>query len=290
MPQREEIAAPVFPVARRPPLDGPPMKVTTEASAAELAAMIAHVEAQWRRLGDETPHWSVIVNPDFLPENIAANETRFYETGRDPVHVLRRVAARCGVTLDGTGRCFELGCGVGRVSLWLAREFGEIIAADVSPVHLELAGEALARRGVQNVRLVRLDSVSLDTIPAFDAFVSVIVLQHNPPPVAVALLDAALRKLRPGGIAYFQVPTYGPAYTFNIADYLASTEDRAGMEMHVLPQPRVFELLRRNDCDLLECREDNSVGDHEGFVSNIFFARKRDARTLDSVDSAAPTR
>jgi hypothetical protein len=45
--------------------------------------------------------------------------------------------------------------------------------------------------------------------------------------------------------------------------------------MHVLPQSSVFEILARNGCDLLECREDDSVGDHEGFVSNTFFARKR---------------
>lgn len=270
-------AAADFGPVRIKPRDGPPMRVAVDAGPDGLSAMLAHIEARWRELGDLAPHWSVLTNPDFLPENIAANEPRFYETGAGDVHVLRQTAARCGVTLDGAGRCFELGCGVGRVSVWLAKEFAEVVAADVSPAHLRLAAEALARFQVSNVRLVRVESLGLETIPEFDTFFSVIVLQHNPPPIAAALLDTILRKLRPGGIAYFQVPTYGPAYSFGVAEYLSGMERRIGMEMHVLPQPAVFEILRRNGCDLLECREDDAVGDHEGFVSNSFFARKRGA-------------
>jgi SAM-dependent methyltransferase len=268
-------AAPADPgPGRIKPRDGPPLEVAVDASPEALSAMLAHIEARWRELGDAAPHFSVITNPDFLPQNIAGNEARFFETGAHDVNVLRQTAARCGVTLDGAGRCFELGCGVGRVSVWLAKEFAEVVAADVSPAHLSLAAETLARFGVSNVRLVRLESLGLDTISEFDAFFSVIVLQHNPPPVAAVLLDAALRKLRPGGIAYFQVPTYGPAYRFGVAEYLSRMDKQVGMEMHVLPQPAVFEILRRNRCDLLECREDDAVGDHEGFVSNSFFARK----------------
>jgi SAM-dependent methyltransferase len=259
------------------PRDGPPMQVAVDASPEELSAMLAHIETRWRELGDDAPHWSVITNFDFAPQNIAANETRFYETGAVDVHMLRQTAARCGVTVDRTGRCFELGCGVGRDSVWLAQEFAEVVAADVSPPHLRLAAEALARLHVENVRLVRLDSLALEAIPKFDVFFSVLVLQHNPPPVAAALLDTVLRKLRPGGIASFQVPTYGPAYRFSVAEYLSRMDSRAGMEMHLLPQPAVFEILRRNGCDLLECREDGAVGNHEGFVSNSFFARKRGA-------------
>ncbi|HEY1747976.1 MAG TPA: methyltransferase domain-containing protein [Xanthobacteraceae bacterium] len=256
-------------------LDGPPMSVELDASPEELSAMVAHLKVQWEQLGNRAPHWSVVVDPDFLPENIAAHESRFYETGHDPVHVLRRTAARCGVALDSASRCFELGCGVGRVTVWLAGEFAEVIGGDISQAHLNLATKALTQRSISNVRLVRLEDLALDAIPEFDVFVSVIVLQHNPPPVAAALLNMALRKLRPGGIAYFQVPTYGPAYAFSVSEYLAQIEKSNGMEMHILPQGVIFEILNRNGCDLVECRENDAVGDHEGFVSNLFFARKR---------------
>ncbi|MGH7093257.1 MAG: hypothetical protein ACREFB_06960, partial [Stellaceae bacterium] len=124
-----------------------------------------------------------------------------------------------------------------------------------------------------DVRLACLTGPGLCEFPEFDVLVSTIVLQHNPPPIAALMLDAALRKLRPGGVALFQVPTYGPRYRFVAEDYLAHLGE--GMEMHVLPQHAIFEIFERTGCRLLECREDAAVGNHEGFVSNTFFVRKR---------------
>ena len=83
-----------------------------------------------------------------------------------------------------------------------------------------------------------------------------------------------MAKLRPGGIAYFQVPTYGPKYRFNIEEYVAGTAAITNMEMHVLPQPALFDILRRNSCELLECREDSLINNCDGMISNSIFARK----------------
>src|SRR5271169_236009 len=49
---------------------------------------------------------------------------------------------------------------------------------------------------------------SLARLTNVDLFFSIIVLQHNPPPVILGILDAAFAGLRPGGLAFFQVPTY----------------------------------------------------------------------------------
>ena len=42
------------------PLDTPAIHVETEVDEAGLAALLAHTERTWTRLGDEEPHWSVI--------------------------------------------------------------------------------------------------------------------------------------------------------------------------------------------------------------------------------------
>jgi hypothetical protein len=43
----------------------------------------------------------------------------------------------------------------------------------------------------------------LAQIGGFDFFYSVIVLQHNPPPVIVHMLKTVFAQLNPGGIGYF---------------------------------------------------------------------------------------
>ena len=99
------------------------------------------------------------------------------------------------------------------------------------------------------------------------------MLQHNPPPVIASILDKLLGRLRPGGIAFFQVPTFQPGYRFSVADYLADSESGKRMEMHVLPQPYVFQIGLRNDCEPVEVSPDSLTGSN--FTSNTFLLRKR---------------
>jgi SAM-dependent methyltransferase len=258
------------------PLDWPPIEVEVNTSSSNLSAMMRHVEANWRVLGASDPHWSVITHEAFRASNIAQTEKLFYESGKGYTDVLRRTAERCGVDLSGFGRCLELGCGVGRLTIWLADLFERVVAADISPAHLALARQALDSYQRTNVDLVHLDSFSaLEAVPEFDVFISVIVLQHNPPPLIAALLKTVLEMLRPGGIAYFQVPTYLVDYRFRINEYLQNTSPIGGIEMHLIPQSWLFEILEQSGCRLLECREDYWTGIYE-MISNSIFAKKRE--------------
>ena len=87
------------------------------------------------------------------------------------------------------------------------------------------------------------------------------------------LLTRLLGKLRPGGIAYFQIPTYIPGYTFSAEKYLASQANNR-IEMHVFPQPDLHELVRRCGCRLLEMREDGSAGESPKVISNTLLIEK----------------
>ena len=258
------------------PLNWPPIEVEVDASDLQRSAMMRHVEANWHNLGLADPHWSVLTNEAYRASNIVRTEEHFYESGKPHIERLRRTAERCGIGLTEFKRCFELGCGVGRLSIWLADLFGEVVAADISPAHLALAQQALDRFERTNVNLVHLDSFgALEAIPEFDVFISIIVLQHNPPPLIAATLKTVLTRLRPGGIAYFQVPTYRTKYRFRIDEYLSDASATRGMEMHVMPQHLLFDILRQAGCQLLECREDGSTGNYDT-ISNSILARKQE--------------
>jgi SAM-dependent methyltransferase len=112
-----------------------------------------------------------------------------------------------------------------------------------------------------------------DAMPHFDLFTSLIVLQHNPPPVIALLLERILRKLRPGGTAYFQVPTFIADYHFVVGEYLGQPNPMGRIEMHALPQRVLFDIIERCGCRLLEIREDDEAGGGP-IVSNTIFLSK----------------
>lgn len=256
----------------------PPIQVDLSVSNEQLDVMVARVERSFRHLGETEPHWSVLAAEKYKAANIATIpwvEAEFWDSGQIDVEDLVETVARCGLNFAEYEDCFELGCGVARVTIWLARRFRKVVAADISCSHLKIAEETASRFHVQNVSFLPILSPSILDVDSFDVFFSIITLQHNPPPVIRLLLITALRKLRPGGIAYFQIPTYRRGYSFEVEKYLAQEVNIGGPpEMHVLPQPELLEAIEIAGCRLLEMREDDAAGGN-GHISNRLLVRKQ---------------
>lgn len=262
----------------RPPLLGrhmlaAPANVQLDGPADQLAAMFDRVSATWRRLGDEEPHWSVLTQEQFLCENLAENMSAFYRSGEDGVWMLEAFLARAGLSLDASWTCVELGCGVGRITSALARRVARVHGYDVSEPHLRIARDHAAGEGLANASFTALTRIDdLSALEPFDVFFSVIVLQHNPPPVMLATLDRIFAAMKPGGVGFFQLPTYMKGYAFEWESYLA--QPIGGMEMHMLPQRAIFALLERHGIRCLEVQEDSFAGDPAIFCSNSFLVQK----------------
>lgn len=263
------------PAARRPAVLGAPMQVELHAAPEQMAALFAKVSQQWHHLGDTEPHWSVITSQSYLQSQIGESVQAFYASGHTELAELRAALARAGLCGDRFGTCLELGCGVGRVTAALAPHCTQVWGVDISAPHLKHAADHMAAQGLQNVHLHQAKTVDdVVPVPAFDLLYTRIVLQHNPPPIMVRLLQQLLAHLSPGGVAYFQVPTYRQGYRFSIAEYLAC-DNTTGMEMHYLPQTALWQLLDQAGCTLLELREDDAIGASAQAVSHTVLARKR---------------
>lgn len=254
------------------PLDWPPIDVVTEMDPIQAAAMVAHVEATWRKLGETEPYWSVLSVPQFRSNSFDEHEDEFNNAGQADVLNFRRFADRLGTDLSQFKCCLELGSGVGRLTRQLAGLFPRVIATDISDAHLSILKRELQTSAVEAV-LVNTPT-AIDALSDYDVFFSLIVLQHNPPPIMAYILRTVLGKLKPGGIAYFQLPTYKKGYSFEPNAYLQNLTSSGEMEMHVLPQNVVFDIAASRDCKVLEVREDGYTGDISG-ISNTFFLQKR---------------
>ena len=112
-------------------------------------------------------------------------------------------------------------------------------------------------------------------------FFSLIVLQHNPPPIICDILESAFDGLASGGIAFFQVPTYGLGYKFALQDYYEGQYNRSDMEIHFVPQHEIFRLFCRHDVSLLKCvRITASETMIDGFRTRSWLGRGNNGRGM----------
>lgn len=270
------IAAPEFVSMRVPVQANPLAKVPRhdiEVDAGDkLKLLLDRVYRIWSRLGEDDPYYSVLTFDRFHQDQIDGHMEEFFSSGQRDIERLALCLGRNSVKAD-IRRVVELGCGVGRLTGLLAERFPSVIGLDVSKPHLELARQVCERQNRRNVELRQVRSMAdLESLPEIDLFFTLIVLQHNPPPVIVAILERVASRIAPGGLMYFQVPTYLPGYRFRVQEYLDSPEAPA-IEMHAVPQRAILRLLADAGLRLIEVVEDDCTG-IQGAISNTFLAQK----------------
>ena len=111
----------------------------------------------------------------------------------------------------GRTRALDFGCGVGRITLALARRFDEVVGIDISSTMIKRAREIGA--GVPNCRFAVGDEAELRALPdeQFDFVLSLLVLQHLPSSEEAERHVVELtRTLSRGGALVLQVPSRLP--------------------------------------------------------------------------------
>ena len=248
--------------------------VETQVSDEVLGMMFDRIQKEWAGLGEKEPYWSVVTQPEYTMQDFEQNRDKFFQSGDGLTYLFLSALRRNGINPNLIDTCLEVGCGVGRITAHLAKNFTKVIGVDISKPHLDIAGEYLKNINTNNVELQQWkDMRSLYQIPRVDAVYSVITLQHNPPPVSAWILTMLLNALNPGGVAYFQMATYRTGYLFEAERYL-NLPAQANFEMHFLPQKEIFKIISAANCTVLEIREDPFIGNEEVMLSNTFLVQK----------------
>lgn len=247
--------------------------VEVEASRDQMKKLLERTSLTWGELGYNEPHWSVLTDEAFTRGNIGQNLHEFYQTG---IYEIRRVGAllrRNGLDFDKKWTAIDFGCGVGRLSSALADQVGHVHGVDISEGHIRSAKFYLNKFGKENVSFTQIKAVEdIDDLPKVDFLLTLIVLQHNSPPVINAMLQKLLRRLKPGGVAVFQIPVYRFKYEFSVEKYLSQLRN-LDMEMHPLPPRYIFKAISDAKCDVLEVREDLHAYMRD-IISQTFLVRK----------------
>lgn len=159
----------------------------------------------WERFGELDPYWAVLTDEKFRADRLSAGSRReFFQSGE--TH-LDWVTEMIQTTVDpgfSPVRAVDVGCGVGRVLIPMARRWPEVVGVDVASSMLREARKNLEEAGVK-AELAPADEGLTRLTGTFDFIHSYIVLQHVPPERGEKMCAVLLGKLRPGGVAALHV-------------------------------------------------------------------------------------
>lgn len=237
---------------RLEPNQGAPRKTTTEEAAS------------WQGLGDFKPCWSDVPFPNYVYDQQKAQAIALGDLA-----LLDGYLRRNGKTLSQLRGALEFGSGLTRGSDWLAHHAGHLTIVDSCLPHLLITQERLKQCMPINVHLVHLTNYwNNAALPTVDLLYSIISLQDDTPNVVAPALGLCLSKVAIGGLAMIRAPTHHKHYE------LMLPEERGIMELHTIPQWKIFELLENNGFTLIAVQEEKNYGT-QNIVFHTFFARRR---------------
>jgi ubiquinone/menaquinone biosynthesis C-methylase UbiE len=218
----------------------------------------------WEKLGELAPYHAVLVAEQFKPENLSAeNLAAFFDSGDEHLTRLMDTIREFRPQFK-PATAVDFGCGVGRVTVPLAKISSQVLAVDISEPMLEEAKKNCSERGVDNVRFMttaeflHLPDGSVNFVHSF------IVLQHIPPATGYQLLEKLISILKEEGIGAIHL-TFGDNRSpmrrglswikFNIPGAAQVSNLLRGrsmnypaMQMYAYNLNRIFSMLHNHGC------------------------------------------
>src|ERR1700679_2275475 len=123
---------------------------------------INKVQESWESLGRSEPFWSVLTGEQFKSDKITSHaQGVFYDSGAAEIDIVRGLLKRADLALPA-GKCLDYGCGVGRVTIHLARLFDSVLGADISRPHLKIASDYTSRHSIGNIVFQHIGGGSIE--------------------------------------------------------------------------------------------------------------------------------
>lgn len=162
--------------------------------------------ADWEELARREPYFAVLNDQGAL--DVDSNKiatAAFFETGeQDVAALLAAITSLVDEEIPMTST-LDFGCGVGRLTLPLARRATSVVACDIAPTMLAIARQNAESAGLHNITYIESDDLAALQGGTFDFICSLLVLQYIRPAVGYAVVRTLLKLLAPEGIAALQM-------------------------------------------------------------------------------------
>lgn len=230
-------------------------------SSQKITESFLNLHHIFNAIGKTDPYYSVLSDPKYITKNLTDDSlSQFHASGFQEVAFLIETIAQCGIPLE-TGEALDFGCGVGRVTIPLCRRFASVVGCDISTGNLSIGLNEAKNKGLSNVQFVKNEFNLIRQFgeERFDLIYSMIVLQHMIPPLMKIYISQFARMLKPGGIAFFQLPTSGADYSFDQHKLQESIQSQT-VQIHALAFRELFKIINSEGCQIVDLFERDCVG------------------------------
>lgn len=249
----------------------------------ETTDYMRRLQATWEAWAQADPLWSICTVPEMIGRRW--DPETFFATGRAHIAEVMAYLDRLYPDLPRAA-ALDFGCGVGRLTQPLCREFREVCGVDISPTMIRLAEDFNQWPGQCSYRLNDRDDLNGFASNHWDLVYSHIVLQHIAPAATARYLGEFVRLLSPQGLAVFQVPgrpLWRPAGS-EAWDSLDSWGVAGGgavdpqglqvaMEMYGIEKEAVTQIVEAAGGEVVDAMPDSSAG--AGWESFRYVVRRR---------------
>lgn len=158
-------------------------------------------DQEWEHFGQSDPYWAVLTNEKYRGKTLPQQHfDAFFDSGETYV---KNLWSKICHHLDPDftpKRALDFGCGVGRLTIPLARRCNAVVGVDISESMLAEAKTNCDRLEVRNCQFVQSDDQLSRVTGKFDLINSSIVFQHIPSARGRKIFANMVDLLAPGGV------------------------------------------------------------------------------------------
>lgn len=158
----------------------------------------------WRHWGRVDPYFGVLSHPRFQKTSIADSRAEFFDSGTGQIVSTLELLDK-HFDRAQRSRALDFGCGVGRLTLPLARAYEHVVGVDISPHMLAECKDNAAGAGLDHIELASSSNDLEEVKGHFDLVHSYLVLQHIPVAKGMAIVNELLDRVAPGGLVSLHV-------------------------------------------------------------------------------------
>lgn len=219
-------------------------------------------DRDWRYIGEKEPYWGVLTHDRFKSQIIGEKQIEeLYLSGEHDVQKFMSTFRRYFGHVFNPCSALDYGCGVGRLTIPMARKIDTVVGVDISTGILRLAADAAKEQGLSNAQFLK-------ELPdcKFEWINSCIVFQHIPPTRGFGLIEKLLAKLDDRGFISLHVTVYIPPDI----DSDPKEDDGLKISMYSYDMNRLVKLFY--DAGITDLNME--MTDHDGHIGIILFGRK----------------